>query len=114
MLGCTEVKRIDVSASFFLSIEFQQTGYLVERIYKSAYGDANRTSTLNGAHQLSVPVVRIDEFLADTQQIGLEVVVLRGRLGTEAGTNKQAFMTEFVGRDRFAAAFPSSMPAAAS
>src|SRR5262249_23595653 len=26
---CIEVKRIDVSASFFLSIEFQQTGYLV-------------------------------------------------------------------------------------
>ena len=31
---CNEVRRIDVSASFFLSIEFQQTGYLVERFYK--------------------------------------------------------------------------------
>ena len=37
---CREVKRINVSAAFFLSIEFQQTGYLVYRTYKAAYGDA--------------------------------------------------------------------------
>src|SRR6185295_10272433 len=30
---CIEVKRINVSASFFLSIEFQETGYLVYRTY---------------------------------------------------------------------------------
>jgi len=34
------VKRINVSAAFYLSIEFQETGYLVERIYKTAFGDA--------------------------------------------------------------------------
>ena len=47
---CIETKRINVSAAFFLSIEFQQTGYLVERIYKAAYGSANGSSTLGGAH----------------------------------------------------------------
>src|SRR6185436_19827705 len=36
---CREVKRINVSAAFFLSIEFQETGYLVYRAYKAAYGD---------------------------------------------------------------------------
>ncbi len=30
---CVEVKRINVSAAFFLSIEFQETGYLAYRIY---------------------------------------------------------------------------------
>ncbi|PYS56853.1 MAG: hypothetical protein DMF76_23800, partial [Acidobacteria bacterium] len=40
---CIEAKRINVSAAYFLSIEFQQTGYLVERIYKAAYGDASGT-----------------------------------------------------------------------
>jgi hypothetical protein len=110
---CVEVKRIDVSASFFLSIEFKETGYLVERIYKSAYGDAAGTSTLNGTHQLSVPIVRIDEFLADTQEIGQGVVVLQTGWEQKLAQNKQAFMTEFVGRDRFNAAFPSSMSAAA-
>ncbi|PYS72070.1 MAG: hypothetical protein DMF69_08610, partial [Acidobacteria bacterium] len=58
---CKEVKRINVSAAFFLSIEFQQTGYLVERIYKVAYGDANGTSTFGGTHQLIVPIIRREE-----------------------------------------------------
>jgi hypothetical protein len=31
---CREVKRINVSAAFFLSIEFQETGYFVYRFYK--------------------------------------------------------------------------------
>jgi PKD repeat protein len=109
---CTEIKRVDVSASFFLSIEFKETGYLVERIYKSAFGDANGTSTLNGSHSLSVPIVRIDEFLADTQEIGQGVVVLQAGWEQKLEQNKQAFMAEFVARDRFNAAFPSSMSAA--
>src|SRR6185436_16394784 len=61
---------VNVSAAYFLSIEFQQTGYLIERIYKTAYGDANGASTFGGAHQLAVPIVRLPEFLADTQRIG--------------------------------------------
>ena len=55
---CVELKRINVSAAFHLSIEFQQTGYLVERMYKSADGDAVGTSTLGPPHQLSVPIIR--------------------------------------------------------
>src|SRR4029078_1384002 len=31
--ACREVKRIDTSASFFLSTEFQQTGFLAYRTY---------------------------------------------------------------------------------
>jgi hypothetical protein len=34
---CVVVRPVNVSASFFLSLEFQQTGYLVYRTYKS-YG----------------------------------------------------------------------------
>ena len=34
-LSCLELRRINVSAAFFLSIEFQETGYLVYRTYKS-------------------------------------------------------------------------------
>src|SRR6185295_4534158 len=56
---CIELKRINVSAAFYLSIEFQQTGYLIERLYKVSYGDATGISTFGGAHQLSVPVVRL-------------------------------------------------------
>jgi hypothetical protein len=108
-VGCTEVKRIDGSASFFLSIEFQQTGYLVERTYKAAYGDTNGTSTFNGTHQLTVPIVRFSEFLADTQQITRGVVVLQTGWEQLLESNKVAFFNEFVQRSRFTTAFPGSM-----
>jgi hypothetical protein len=109
---CLEVRRINVSAAFFLSIEFQETGYLVERFYKAAYGDAIGTSTLGGVHQLAVPIVRVDEFLPDTQQMGQGVVV--GQNGWQAmlESNKQAYAADFVSRARFTSAFPASLTAA--
>ena len=106
---CIEVKRVNTSAAFFLSIEFKETGYLVERIYKAAYGDATGSSTLGGAHQLKVPVVRLEEFLPDTQEIGAGVVVLAPGWQEKLEANKRAFLDEFVGRERFTAAFPASM-----
>src|SRR2546421_8577551 len=56
--ACREVKRVNVSGAFFLSIEFQETGYLVERLYKTAYGDAPGNSTFPSPHALPVPMVR--------------------------------------------------------
>jgi len=49
---CLELKRINVSAAYFPSLEFQQTGYLVERFYNSAYGNGTGTSIFGGTHQL--------------------------------------------------------------
>ncbi|MBV8856154.1 MAG: Ig-like domain repeat protein [Acidobacteria bacterium] len=106
-----EVCRVNVSAAFFLSIEFQQTGYFVERMYKVAYGDATGTSTLGGAHQLGVPVVRLNEFLPDTQRIGQNVAVGLGDWQQRLERNKQAYSLEFVQRGRFAATFPATMTA---
>jgi hypothetical protein len=107
--ACIELKRINVSAAFYLSIEFQDTGYLVERIYKASYGDANGTSTFGGAHQLPVPVIRLNEFLPDTQEIGQGVVVGQGNWQQQLEDNKNAFTTEFVQRPRFTTAFPTSL-----
>jgi hypothetical protein len=106
---CTEVKRINVSASFYLSIEFQQSGYLVERLYKAAYGDAIGASTYQGAHQLSVPIVRLNEFLSDTQEIGQGVIVNQGNWQQQLEDNKQSFTSEFVQRVRFTTALPTSL-----
>ncbi|PYS25271.1 MAG: hypothetical protein DMF72_02230 [Acidobacteria bacterium] len=111
-VGCTEVRRINVSVSFFLSIEFQETGYLVERLYKASYGDSDGTSTFNGTHPLKVPVVRLNEFLSDTQQIAQGVIVGQGNWPQQLETNKQNFINSLVTRSRFMAAFPSSMTAA--
>jgi photosystem II stability/assembly factor-like uncharacterized protein len=107
--ACIEIRRINVSAAFYLSIEFQGTGYLVERLYKTAYGGGEGSSTLGGAHQLSVPIIRFSEFLPDTQEIGRGVVV--GQTGWEQvlENNKQAFVSNFVLRTRFASAYPAGM-----
>jgi hypothetical protein len=108
-IPCIERKRVNVSAAFFLSIEFQETGYLVERIYKAAYGDATGTSTFGGVHQLSVPVVRRAEFVPDTQQIGQNVIVGQANWETILENNKQTFTTAFTQRPAFVTAFPTSM-----
>ncbi|MCM3873670.1 MAG: hypothetical protein ND895_23535, partial [Pyrinomonadaceae bacterium] len=106
---CIEAKRINVSAAFYLSIEFQDTGYFVERLYKSSYGDATGMSTNGGAHTLPVPIVRFSEFLPDTQEIGQGVIV--GQTGWEAvlEANKVAFTERFVQRSRFTTAYPNTL-----
>jgi hypothetical protein len=106
---CNEVRRIDVSASFFLSIEFQQSGYLVERFYKTGYGDATGTSTFVSNHQLNVPVVRLTEFLKDTQRIGQGIIVLAPGWEQALENNKQAYALEFVQTTRFTTALPTTM-----
>ena len=106
---CLEARRISVSASFFLSIEFQNNGFLVERLYKIAYGDSLGNSTFGAAHQLAVPVVRFNEFLQGTQEIGKDVVVLQPGWEEALQYNKQVFAGEFVETPRFIAAFPTTM-----
>lgn len=106
---CLEVRRINVSAAFFLSIEFQETGYLIERIYKTAYGDRLATSTLNGTHQISVPIIRLNEFLVDVQKIREGLVVGEGNWQQILETNKQLFVEEFVTRTQFTTTFPDSL-----
>ncbi|HYY98881.1 MAG TPA: PQQ-dependent sugar dehydrogenase, partial [Pyrinomonadaceae bacterium] len=91
--GCRELKRDNVSAAFFLSIEFQQTGYLVYRLEVASY-----------ARQ-----PRFRDFLRDTQALGRGVVV--GQEGWEARLeeNRRAFVAEFVSRTEFTEAFPATL-----
>jgi hypothetical protein len=103
---CREVKRINVSAAFFLSIEFQETGYLVYRAYKVAYGDATSPNVPG-----TVPIVRLKMFLRDTQQIGLGVQVGIGNWQQQLEDNKNAYALDFVGRQRFQSAYPATMTA---
>ena len=99
-----EVCRINVSAAFLVSIEFQNSGFLAYRMYKAAYGDATSPGVAG-----TVPVIRLEDFLPDTQRIGRDVIV--GATGWEAQleANKQAYALEFVQRPRFQAAFPFTM-----
>jgi subtilisin family serine protease len=109
---CIQVKRINVSAAFFLSIEFQETGYLVERLYKTSYGDVTGISTIGGTHELPVPIIRLNEFLPDSQQIALGLVVNQNGWQQVLENNKVSFTQTFVQRSRFTTAFPTSLTAA--
>jgi hypothetical protein len=107
--ACTQVARVNTSGAFFLSIEFQQTGYLVERMYKSAYGDSSQTSTFGGSHSIPVPIIRFSEFIPDVKQIGNGVIVNQGNWQAQLEANKVAFSQTFVQRSRFTSAYLTSM-----
>jgi len=99
---CIELKRINVSGAFFLSIEFQETGYLVYRVYKVAFGNL---TTPPGA---PVPIM-LSDFLRDTQKIGKGVVVNAPGADALLEANKVAYMLAFVQRPDFVSAFPPGM-----
>jgi photosystem II stability/assembly factor-like uncharacterized protein len=96
---CIEAKRINVSGAFFLSIEFQQTGYLVYRLYKTSYGNLP---------DAPVPVT-LNEFLPDTKELGQGVVVNQTGWEQSLENNKQKFTADFVQRTRFTSAYPTSL-----
>ncbi|MDQ3806173.1 MAG: DUF4214 domain-containing protein, partial [Acidobacteriota bacterium] len=91
---CATVKRVDTSAAFFLSIEFQETGYLVYRLYRASLG---RT-------------VRHQEFLADTQEVGRGVTVGATGWAEKLNANKRAFYQAWVQRPDFRARYDSLTP----
>ncbi|HSS21471.1 MAG TPA: PQQ-dependent sugar dehydrogenase [Pyrinomonadaceae bacterium] len=86
---CLERKRVNVSAAYFLSIEFQQTGGLVNELYRTSFDRRPFYS----------------EFVPDSQTVGLGVVV--GRTGWEQllENNKQAFVSAWVQRSAFVNAY---------
>ncbi|MBV9925318.1 MAG: DUF4214 domain-containing protein [Acidobacteria bacterium] len=93
---CLDVKRVNVSAAFFLSIEFQRTGFYVYLMHKAATGQ----------------MPRMAEFFADTRRTAAGVVV--GRAGWEAQLeeNQRRFAEEFVERPEFKERYPEAMTAA--
>src|SRR5215813_13733368 len=81
---CIHERRIGVSGAFFVEMEFQDTGYYVDRFYKVSFG-----------RQPSYA-----EFTSD-----------RGKVigGSNLEANKQAFADEWVQRSAFGDAYPSTM-----
>jgi hypothetical protein len=103
--ACIEVKRINVSAAFYLSIEFQETGFLVYRVYKAAFGDTTGNSTLGGSHSITVPMIRFHQtqlgvqpaqFIADTRRVSEGVVVNQPGWEQVLEDNKKIFLAEFI------------------
>jgi hypothetical protein len=96
--NCRTAKRENVSAAFFLSIEFQQTGYLAYRAWGAAFGPQR----IEGRWALTRA-----EFMPDASLLNQNLVV--GVQGWEAQleANKVAYFNAFVARPAFAAAYPA-------
>ncbi|HWS53544.1 MAG TPA: DUF4214 domain-containing protein, partial [Pyrinomonadaceae bacterium] len=98
---CRQVKRVNVSAAFYLSIEFQESGFLVYRAHKAAFGD------LPG-RPVPVPFERL---MTEAQRLARNVAVGVGEWQRQLEENKGAYFSGFVRRPEFAARFPAGMPA---
>lgn len=94
---CTEVKRINASAAFFLSIEFQTTGNLVRSFYVAAL---DRPFTDN--------MPAFEEFERDTQAVQRGVIVGVGDWEQILKNNRDAFMRDFVMRVEFLDLYPTT------
>jgi len=87
---CLAVKRVNVSAAFFLSIEFKETAYYVYRTYKAAFGRAPTFA----------------EFVPDAAQLGNNVVVGSNEpWALRLSGNKDLYTLQFFTRLEFQARY---------
>jgi len=100
--NCRALKRQNVSAAFFLSIEFKETGFLVYRAAGASFGNLT---------DKPVPVT-FQQLMVDTGRIGRNIVVGVGDWQARLEANKGAFFRGWVQRPEFVARFPAGMPAA--
>ena len=100
---CLDDRRENVSAAFFLSIEFQKTGFLVVRMYKASFPDST-------VRPRGLP--RFAEFLRDTQEVGRGIVVGQVNWEQDLANNLLTFARAWVQRSDFLVNFPNSMTAA--
>ena len=87
--ACIERRAINVSAAYFLSIEFQQTGGLVDGLYRASYGRRPQYA----------------EFVPDTAVVAQNVVVGNGDWAGQLNANKQAFIEAWMQRSAFRSAY---------
>src|SRR2546421_5780760 len=93
---CREVKRINVSAAYFLSIEFQQTGFLLHLLQKESFG--------------GLPKYLL--FMRDLQQVGRGVIVNSPGWEQRLKDNQQQLTEEWANRPQFKAAYDGMSNAA--
>ena len=103
---CTERKRANTSAAFFLSPEFQNTGSFILRVYWGTLG-----KSLN-AQCPGVPMGLLghcrplySEYIADMATITQGIVVNDALDPVRINANKQAFVAAFVQRPDFRAVY---------
>jgi uncharacterized protein (TIGR03118 family) len=91
--ACVAARRVQVSAAFFLSIEFQETGFLALLANQAAFG----SRPLYG------------QFMRDVQALQKDFVF--GAPGSAAilEANKQQYFNDFVNRPEFVTKYPATL-----
>jgi hypothetical protein len=89
--ACISRKRENVSAAYFLSIEFQKTGGLVDGLYRASYGARPG----------------FGQFMPDVRTVGQGVIVNQEGWQDLLAANKETFVKAFVNRPAFHAAYDS-------
>lgn len=98
--ACIAVKRNNVSAAFFLSQEFQNTGMIAFLANEAAFGQ--------NASGSPAPVL-YGQFERDIQQLQQNLVFGQPGFDVQLDTNKTAYFNEFVTRPDFVNTYPSTM-----
>lgn len=94
---CTQVKRINASAAFFLSTEFQKTGLTAYLAPKEALG--------------AIPLY--GRFEIDTQALQQNLVFGAPGFDAQLESNKSAFIADFVTRAEFLGKYPATQSGSA-
>jgi hypothetical protein len=96
---CIEVKRINVSAAFFLSIEFQDSGFAAYLTHRAAFG----ANVAGGP----TPVL-YGQFMRDLQALNKNVAFGIPGSAETLEANKVAYYNDFVTRPEFVSKYPST------
>ena len=86
---CIDARRINVSAAFFLSIEFQETGYLSYLMQKESFGSTPKYA----------------EFMRDVQEVSRGVVVKAPGWEQKLKDNQLQFAENWIARPEFKAVY---------
>ena len=100
--ACIDREQASVSGAFFLSIEFQETGFYVIRAQRVAFGHRSDTASSR---------VNYRQFIGDARQLGDGVVVGQPGFDQKLEQNKQAYAEHVVSSAEFIARFPTSQTA---
>lgn len=92
--ACIEAAHINVSAAFFLAIEFQQSGFFAYKTYRAAYGRMPK---------------RLLEFTLDAREISAGVVVGQPGWELKLETHKRTYLAEFVESAKFELQYPLAL-----
>jgi hypothetical protein len=99
---CVQRKRIDTSAAFFISIEFQETGGFIIRVQRAAFGKKSEEAASR---------ITYNQFIRDARQVGDGVVVGQPGFDVRLGANEETYASQVVTSAAFINRYPLAQTA---